>query len=204
MKKISQDIIDKIVADYPHMHTKDLAKKHGVALSTCYHIAGNRKIKKTPERFAAMLKETNKNLTESGKAHRYKKGDPAWNKGKYMRVSQATEFKKGQMPHNYKPVGSERITPDGYLERKVAEPKKWKAVHHILWEEVNGPIPPRHKVIFKDNNKKNICIDNLFLVTFEEAMRRNSIHRYPKEIVQTIKTISKLKKTIRNHGKKQD
>jgi hypothetical protein len=74
----------------------------------------------------------------------------------------------------------------------------------ILWEEVNGPIPARHKVIFVDNNKQNVVIDNLLLVTFEEAMRRNSIHRYPKEIVKTIKTISKLKKTIRNHGKKQN
>jgi hypothetical protein len=41
-------------------------------------------------------------------------------------------------------------------------------------------------------------------VSNEEVMKRNSIHRYPTEIVKAIKTISKLKKTIRNHGKKQD
>jgi len=69
---------------------------------------------------------------------------------------------------------------------------------------VNGPIPPRHKLVFKDNNKLNVSIDNLLLLTYEEAMARNTIHRYPTEIVQAIKTISKLKKTIRNHGTKQD
>lgn len=204
MRKYSQEFIDKILADYPHMSTHDVAVKHGLTMSKVHNIACKRKVKKTPEYMAEMLARTNKNLLESGKAHRYKKGDVSWNKGKYMRMSIATEFKKGQKPHNYKPVGSERITVDGYLERKVADPKKWKGLHIILWEEVNGPVPPRHKVIFLDNNKLNVSIDNLLCVSNEDAMRRNTIHRYPKEIVQAIKTISKLKKTIRNHGKEQD
>lgn len=204
MRKYSQEIVDKIIADYPHMPTKEVSKKHGIPLSVCYQIASNRNIKKTPERYAAMLKETNKNLLESGKVYRYKKGQSAWNKGKYMRMHPPTEFKKGQKPHNYKPVGSERITKDGYLERKVAEPRKWRGIHLLVWEEVNGPVPPRHKVIFIDNNKMNVSIDNLLCVSNEEVMKRNSIHRYPTEIVKAIKTISKLKKTIRNHGKKQD
>lgn len=204
MKKYSQDFLDQILADYPHMSTREVALKYGLTESKVHGIACSRKIKKDPEYMKQMLARTNENLFKYGKAHRYKKGDITWNKGKYMRVSVATEFKKGHKPHNYKPVGSERITVDGYLERKVADPKKWKAVHHIVWEEVNGPIPPRHKLVFKDNNKMNISIDNLLLLTYEEAMARNTIHRYPTEIVQAIKTISKLKKTIRNHGKKQD
>jgi len=204
MKKYSQEFIDQILADYPHMNTHDVAVKYGLTQSKVNNIACSRKVKKSAEYMAQMLARTNENLLKYGKAHRYKKGDVSWNKGKYMRVSIATEFKIGQKPHNYKPVGSERITVDGYLERKVADPKKWKGVHVIVWEEVNGPVPPRHKVVFKDNNKMNVSIDNLLCVSNEEAMRRNTIHRYPKEIVQAIKTISKLKKTIRNHGKKQD
>jgi hypothetical protein len=204
MKKYSQEIVDKIVADYPHMPTKELSEKHGIPLSTCYHIAANRNIRKTPERYAAMLKETNKNLLESGKVHRYKKGQPAWNKGQYMRLNPATEFKKGQMPHNYKPVGSERITKDGYKERKVADPKKWKGVHIIVWEEHHGPVPPKHKIVFKTSDRLNCDITNLEMITYKEAMLRNTIQRYPQEIVQAIKTISKLKKTIRNHGEKQN
>jgi hypothetical protein len=204
MKKYSQELIDKICAEYPHTYTKELAEKYGISVKKIHNIVNNRQVKKTPEHIEKMLQMTNNNLLESGKVHRFQKGQTSWNKGKYMRVSEKTEFKMGHMPHNYRPVGSERVTKDGYLERKIADPKTWKGVHLILWEEVNGPIPARHKVIFVDNNKQNVVIDNLLLVTFEEAMRRNSIHRYPKEIVKTIKTISKLKKTIRNHGKKQN
>lgn len=204
MKKYSQEFLDQLLADYPHMSTYDLAVKYGLTASKIYNIARNRNIKKSPEYISDMLRTTSRNILDTGKAHRFQKGHLSWNKGKYMRVSQKTEFKKGQMPHNFRPVGSERVTRDGYLERKIADPKKWKPVHLILWEEVNGPIPARHKVIFLDNNKQNVVIDNLLLVTFEEAMRRNTIHRYPKEIVKAIKTISKLKKTIRNHGKKQN
>ena len=119
-----------------------------------------------------------------------------------MRVSPGTEFKKGQMPHNYKPVGSERITKDGYRERKVADPKKWKAVHLLVWEEHHGPIPPRHKVVFKTNDRLNCDINNLEMLSYEDAMRRNTIQRYPKELKAAIKTLSKLKKTIKNHGEK--
>ena len=204
MRKYSQELIDKICQDYPHYYTKDLAVKYGVSTRMIDNLSSKYNLHKSPEHRAKMLAETYRNLEESGKHYRYQKGHVSWNKGKYMRLSERTEFKKGQKPHNYRPVGSERITTDGYLERKIADPKKWKAVHHIVWEEVNGPIPPRHKLIFSDGNKLNVSLDNLLLVTYEEAMLRNTIHRYPTEIVQAIKTISKLKKTIKNHGKKQN
>ena len=204
MRKYSQEFIDNILADYPHMSTHDVAVKHGLTMSKVHNIACKRKVKKTHEYMAEMLARTNKNLLESGKVYRYKKGEAPWNKGKYMRVSIATEFTKGNKPHNYRPVGSERITVDGYKEKKIADPNKWKGMHILLWEEVNGPVPPRHKIVFKDNNKLNISIDNLLCLSYEDAMKRNSIHRYPIEIVKAIKTISKLKKTIRNHGKEQD
>jgi len=125
MKRHSLELINNIVAEYPHSDTKELAQKYGISVSTCYQIASNRNVKTTPEVYAAMLQKTNENLLSSGKIHRFKKGHSSWNKGKYMRVSPCTEFKKGCMPHNYKPVGSERITKDGYRERKVADPKKW-------------------------------------------------------------------------------
>ena len=35
-----------------------------------------------------------------------------------------TWFKKGHIPANYRPVGSERVNADGYIEVKVADPNK--------------------------------------------------------------------------------
>lgn len=105
MKKYSQDFLNQILADYPHMSTREVALKYGLTESKVHGIACSRKIKKDPEYMKQMLARTNENLFKYGKAHRYKKGDITWNKGKYMRVSVATEFKKGHKPHNYKPVG---------------------------------------------------------------------------------------------------
>ncbi|EHF11135.1 MULTISPECIES: HNH endonuclease signature motif containing protein [Pseudomonas] len=75
-------------------------------------------------------------------------------------------------------------------------PRDWKGIHILLWEEHFGPIPTGHCVCFKDNNKQNVVIDNLELITRAERMRRNSIHRYPPELKSAIRVISKLKRTI--------
>lgn len=204
MRKYSDELIAQILAEYPHTNTAKMSVKYGINVNKISSIALNRGVRKSAEFMKEMLDRTSKHLHDSGMSHRFKKGQDAWNKGQYMRMHPPTEFKKGQKPHNYRPVGSERITKDGYLERKIADPSKWKAIHHIEWEKVNGPIPPRHKVIFKIPDKLNVSVENLLLVSYEEAMRRNTIHRYPNEIKQAIKTISKLKKTIRNHGKEQN
>ncbi|RTB85627.1 HNH endonuclease signature motif containing protein, partial [Pseudomonas aeruginosa] len=103
----------------------------------------------------------------------------------------ATRFKKGQKPHTWLPVGSTRISADGYLQRKISDtgypPRDWKGIHILLWEEHFGPIPTGHCVCFKDNNKQNVVIDNLELITRAERMRRNSIHRYPPELKSAIR-----------------
>lgn len=61
-----------------------------------------------------------------------------------------TQFQKGgrtgRAARNWKPIGTERLCKDGYLERKIHDglplQSRWRAVHLIEWEAVNGPIPP--------------------------------------------------------------
>lgn len=91
--------------------------------------------------------------------------------------SKATRFKKGQTAHNSFPIGHERPNKDGFIEIKVSAPvgenKKrsvWKLKHHLLWEDLNGPIPPKHKVIFADGNNRNFDINNLILISDSEFM----------------------------------
>jgi hypothetical protein len=103
----------------------------------------------------------------SGLDFRIPKGNIPVNKGKkkWWVGGEETQFKKGSTPHNYMPVGSERVNTDGYHDIKIADPNKWKAKHIILWEEKYGPIPKDHVLIFGDGNKDNVSIDNLILVT---------------------------------------
>lgn len=103
----------------------------------------------------------------SGLTGRYLKGNVPANKGKpkFWIGGEETQFKKGQKPHNYMPVGSERVNSYGYHDIKIADPNKWKAKHILLWEEHNGLVPKGHKLIFGDGDKNNINLDNIILVT---------------------------------------
>ena len=85
-----------------------------------------------------------------------------------------TQFKPGDMPWNYRPVGTERVSTDGYLEVKVADPKTWKAKHRIIWEEANGPIPKGHVVIFADGDRQNVALDNLLMISQRELSVLNT------------------------------
>ncbi|MEW3858037.1 HNH endonuclease signature motif containing protein [Pseudomonas aeruginosa] len=149
-----------------------------------------------------MAARLNKTLQQiCSKAYRLGlKKSPEFSKKIRQDWGSATRFKKGQKPHTWLPVGSTRISADGYLQRKISDtgypPRDWKGIHILLWEEHFGPIPTGHCVCFKDNNKQNVVIDNLELITRAERMRRNSIHRYPPELKSAIRVISKLKRTI--------
>ncbi|WP_028392743.1 HNH endonuclease signature motif containing protein [Bacillus cihuensis] len=106
----------------------------------------------------------------SGLDGRFIKGQEAWNKGVRGvdfcgENGKKTQFKKGNKPHNYKPVGTERVNGDDYVDIKIADPNKWRAKHLIVWESVNGEIPKKHVVIFGDGNRRNFEPDNLILVS---------------------------------------
>lgn len=96
----------------------------------------------------------------------FKKGFTPWNKGvKGFMGANRTSFKKGQDPHNHRPIGSQRIcSKDKYVIEKVAEPDVWKHKHRILWEEHYGEIPEDCVIRFIDKDRMNITIENLICV----------------------------------------
>ncbi|HBO82075.1 MAG TPA: HNH endonuclease [Cupriavidus sp.] len=128
---------------------------------------------------------------QRGAASRFVKGQASWNKGVKGSTGKhpncrRTQFKKGRSAkesHNYVPIGSERISKDGYLERKVTDDpdiypaRRWVAVHRLVWEAANGPIPPKHVVAFLPGRRTAdaalITLDALELVSQAEMARRN-------------------------------
>lgn len=106
----------------------------------------------------------------TGRTGQFPKGHEPFNKGR-KGINQGgaeTQFRRGQMPHNYKPVGTERISGEGYVEVKIADPKKWKGKHKIVWEAANGKIPKGKVLIFGDGNRLNVSLENLILVSRAE------------------------------------
>jgi hypothetical protein len=82
------------------------------------------------------------------------------------------QFKKGQRSgvavKLWKPVGTERLSKEGYLERKINNDlplrARWRAVHLIEWERLNGPVPEGHCLKCLDGNKQNTAPSNWDLI----------------------------------------
>ena len=131
----------------------------------------------------------------------FKKGSTPWNKGLkgYMGANK-TSFKKGTIPPNQVPIGTESITKGGYIKVKVGEPNKWKLKQRYIYEQYYGEIPNNCNVIFADKNIRNFDINNLVLVSKAEMLilNNNKLIFEDKELtkvgVNIAKVIDKAKK----------
>ena len=112
---------------------------------------------------------------KTGRTGCFPKGNVSHNKGKKGVCAPGTEkgwFKKGQLSGRaakvVKPIGTERVAKGGYLQRKVNNDmpfqRRWKFIHAINWEAVNGPIPKGHALKCRDGNRQNTDPDNWVLV----------------------------------------
>jgi hypothetical protein len=205
-KPWTKEEVELMAAEYPNEQTSIIAQKLQRSIKSVFSQAFIMGLKKT-EAFMNSEKSGRMAAKDTrGLLTRFEKGNQPWNKGiKGFMGPNKTSFSKGQKPYNHKPVGSTRIdSKDGYLIIKIAEPNKWKLLHRHIWEQSNGQIPKGMNIIFKDGNKLNCALENMAIITREENMKRNTIHQYPEEVKQTIRTLTKLKKTIRNHGTKQN
>lgn len=133
---------------------------------------------------------------KSGRTGQFAKGAAPWNAGLKGYDpggrSALTRFKKGDVPVNHRPVGSERVTVDGYIEIKVAEPASWDLKHRVVWEREHGPIPPSHVIWFYDNDPTNCEPENLMLVTRAEhaVVSKLGLHHATGELKHTTRLIA--------------
>lgn len=193
----------KIKELYPFTRNIDIATQLGISESSVAFNAFKMRLKKDPE-FRAHW---------SSKGY-FEKGHAPVNKGlkqsEYMSPDMiertlATRFKSGNRPPNTVPVGSETDkTKGGYLKVKIGEPNIWRFKHRLIWEASNGPIPAGHNVQFKDGNRKNCDISNLYLISKHNQVNQNSIHRYPEEIKSAIRTTAILKRVINKRLRNQN
>src|SRR5699024_6467483 len=122
-----------------------------------------------------------------------------WNKGmKGLNLGgKKGWFKKGVIPPNTAPVGTEVIVDEGYKETKIAEPNVWKRNHIILWEKENGKVPENYVVVFLDQNKSNITIENLAMIHRRELSMMNKYKLFSEDAEVTLSGIAlvRLKET---------
>lgn len=133
-------------------------------------------------------------------ATQFQTGDVPWNKGLHYQPgggSVQSRFTKGRAPqesHNYRPIGSLRVNDNGCLERKMTDDRsiasalRWTPVHRLVWEASHGPVPSGHVVVFRPGCKtsalEQITLDAIECITRQELIRRNTVHRYGRDIAR--------------------
>lgn len=141
-------------------------------------------------------------ILEHAKKSWFQKGHVPDNKGKkmpYNANSARTRFKKGQIPPNTVPVGTEVVDSYGYRKVKVSDgstkQERWKYVHHQVWEAHHGEIPKGSIVVFKNGDSSDIRIENLECITRAQHAIRNR-DKYPEDIHRLTQMIGALNRQI--------
>lgn len=200
----NSDKKERLIALYPNHTNIEIASLLGSTESAVAAMAFKLKLRKSPE---FMFEHSSKGF--------FPKGHKPANKGikqtEYMSEAQIektkrTRFKKGHVPKNHKPVGYERINRDGYIEVKTAEPNVFVPKHRLLWIEHNGEIPSGYNIQFRDGNKLNVCIDNLYMISRAQQLKtENSMYaRYPEDVQYLIKLKGALNRQINKATKKKN
>lgn len=150
----------------------------------------------------------------TGRTGCFPKGNVSHNKGKRGFCAPGSEkgwFKPGERGgvaiKLYKPIGTERVSRDGYIERKVNDDlplqARWKTVHRINWETANGPLPDGHRLKCLDGNKANTAASNWVAVPYALGPRLSGLKRgtpydtAPPELRPVIMAAAKLEHAIR-------
>jgi len=177
--------IREIINLYPDNFNYELAKQFNVSESTILTIMRKYGLKKS--QFIMDFA-------------RFKTGHISFNKGKHHNHNSSTKFKKGHIPPNHKPVGSKRLTKDGYYEMKISESKKWEALHRTIWKQYYGEIPKGMIIIFRDGDHININISNLEMISRRENLSRNWNR---KKFSKTMKSLWRIERLRAKYGMKR-
>lgn len=197
-----------LARSYPDTLAEDLARQIGVTVEAVWRKAHEMGIKKSHD---FKVRQGVLMASVSGhKANRFQPGSIPWNKGQrgLKLGNPETWFKPGQRRgaalDRYCEIGTEKIR-DGYLVRKINNGEslhgRWRAVHLLIWEAANGPLPDGHLVVFRDGNRDNIALENLECITRAENMRRNHLHHYGPEIARLAQLRGAITRQINRRSK---
>lgn len=208
--------LELVRSNYPDRPARELAERIGIGMHQLYHQARMLGLKKSQAfKDGPLACPMLRSGDNPGKAYRYPKGHvpankgtrrPGWSAGRM----QETQFKKGRPAHeahNYVPIGTTKIDPKrNVLMRKVTDDpalfpvSRWRPVHVLVWEAVNGPVPARHMCIFRPGMKTFVAAEitpaRLEVVSYEQNMKRNTVHNLPAPLPELILTRALLVRKI--------
>lgn len=195
---------------YPDEQTAVIARDLGRSLSSTYARAQKFGLEKSPAYLESPAACRLRRGDHVGRATQFQKGQvppnkglrrPGWGPGRMKTTQFRKGVRQGVAVRLYKPIGTERVSKDGYLERKIHDglplQSRWRAVHLLVWEAAHGPVPKGFAVCFINGDKRDIRLENLTLISRRDLMRRNTVHNLPAPLPQTIRLLGAVTRAIR-------
>lgn len=124
------------------------------------------------------------------------------------------QFTAASPQWGWRPVGSERVW-DGYVQRKIKDvgpsKQRWRWLHLINFEAVNGPLPAGHVLKCLDGNTQNTEASNWVAVPKGVLSRLNGgprqkrlcFDRAPPELKPTLMAIAVLEHKLHQKDSRQ-
>lgn len=204
-------------ARYADTRTADLAQQMGRSLSSTYQRAYQLGLVKSDAYLASPA--AGRTNGRQGLRTRFPKGHVPANKGVKRGRGWAPgrmrdgQFRKGERSGiaaaHHRPIGSERLI-DGYRYTKIADTpgvpwtRNWKQTHVLLWESAHGPLPSGHALVFKNRDRTDVRLGNLELLTRQELMARNTIHRLPEPVRQAAQLLGAVRRQINRRARDEE
>lgn len=190
-------------AHYADRKTAWIAEQVGHPVKATYQRARELGLRKTRQFLSSAASGRLQREDHRGRQTRFKPGQAAWNKGTHYQPGgrcKETQFKPGQKPHTWNPIGHERVSDGGYLQRKMTDTgitrRDYVNVHWLIWQAAGREIPPGYALVFKDGDKTHLALDNLELITRADLMRRNTRHNLPKELNELVQLRAVISRKI--------
>lgn len=155
---------------------------------------------------------------KTGRTGRFEKGSVPWSKGKKLPFnanSAATQFKKGETPHNYRGPGHESVDEAGYVWIVIDRPNPYTGAstwrvqkHRFLWEQKHGPVPEGHVLKCLDGDRSNTDPSNweaipMALIPRLAGKSGRDYDHAPAELKPVIMTVAKLEHRARKSRRKR-
>lgn len=188
--------LDALRRLYPDTTARCIADVLGIALHVVYKKAQELKLEKSAAFLASPASGRLDGVRGSATRWGGDRKPPRTPKG--VRMSPGTEFKAGQRPANWQPVGALRINSMGDLDIKVVDgPNGWVALRRYVWESEFGPIPPGMVVGVRNGDPHDTQPHNLVLTTRTGHLERHLLKKYPKELRNAMALQGRLKNRIK-------
>ncbi len=197
---------------YPHEKTKTVATAIGRTVIATHAMAKIKGIGKTEAFHTSPDSGRMKTGSTLGMGSRFRPGHVPWSKGTkgvagQHKNSRRTRFKKGNQREDTAAIGGLRLESKQkvWLVKVCLECKiqhRWKPLARVMWEREHGPTPPKHCIRIDGWDKHNpeppeaVTLERLECVSMHENMLRNSIHNYPKAVVDAVMQAGRLQREI--------